>query len=139
VVCGRKAVRNLGTERNIIIIIYLYLYLYLSIYLSTLLRHLRGAPMHARPRRRRGGNQQQEDEVAQAAAGDGKWSSLCQSRWWWWVALVAGRVANALLVRTSFVPDEYWQALEVAHRFVFGYSTCASPHLTTADGPSHAW
>ncbi|KAF9984221.1 hypothetical protein BGZ75_004213 [Mortierella antarctica] len=36
-------------------------------------------------------------------------------------ALVAFRAINALLVRTYFSPDEYWQALEVAHRTVFGY------------------
>ncbi|KAF9965482.1 hypothetical protein BGZ70_004789 [Mortierella alpina] len=35
--------------------------------------------------------------------------------------LVAFRAINALLVRTYFSPDEYWQALEVAHRTVFGY------------------
>ncbi|KAF9957498.1 hypothetical protein BGZ72_001780 [Mortierella alpina] len=35
--------------------------------------------------------------------------------------LVAFRAINALLVRTYFSPDEYWQALEVAHKTVFGY------------------
>lgn len=35
------------------------------------------------------------------------------------------RVAHALLIRTSFSPDEYWQCLEVAHRLVFG---CAVEH-----------
>ena len=34
---------------------------------------------------------------------------------------LAFRAANALLVRTAFVPDEYWQSLEVAHDLVFGY------------------
>ncbi|XP_048337826.1 GPI mannosyltransferase 3 isoform X2 [Sphaerodactylus townsendi] len=34
---------------------------------------------------------------------------------------VALRLLNCLLVQTSFVPDEYWQALEVAHRLVFNY------------------
>ncbi|KAF0913032.1 hypothetical protein E2562_019806 [Oryza meyeriana var. granulata] len=38
---------------------------------------------------------------------------------------LAFRAANALLVRTYFNPDEYWQCLEVAHRIVFGYG-----HLT---------
>ncbi|KAL8197035.1 UNVERIFIED_CONTAM: hypothetical protein K2H54_007338 [Gekko kuhli] len=38
------------------------------------------------------------------------------------------RLLNCLLVQTSFVPDEYWQALEVAHRLVlnaanYGYLT----------------
>ncbi|KAG7972425.1 hypothetical protein I3843_07G183100 [Carya illinoinensis] len=38
---------------------------------------------------------------------------------------LAFRVVNALLVQTYFNPDEHWQALEVAHRIVFGYG-----HLT---------
>jgi GPI mannosyltransferase 3 len=33
---------------------------------------------------------------------------------------LALRVINALLIRTTFSPDEYWQSLEVAHRIVFG-------------------
>ena len=44
---------------------------------------------------------------------------------WGWgkliVALVIFRTINALLTYTAFVPDEYWQALEVAHKMVFGY------------------
>ncbi|XP_056135421.1 GPI mannosyltransferase 3 isoform X2 [Lampris incognitus] len=45
----------------------------------------------------------------------------------WRVALcsVAFRLANCFLVQTSFVPDEYWQSLEVAHHMVFKYG-----HLT---------
>ncbi|CAM8942477.1 unnamed protein product [Rhodiola kirilowii] len=35
------------------------------------------------------------------------------------------RVVNSLLVQTYFNPDEHWQALEVAHRVIFGYG-----HLT---------
>lgn len=31
------------------------------------------------------------------------------------------RIASVFLVQTWFVPDEYWQSLEVAHRSVFGY------------------
>ncbi|XP_030432594.1 GPI mannosyltransferase 3 isoform X1 [Gopherus evgoodei] len=31
------------------------------------------------------------------------------------------RVLNCFLVQTSFVPDEYWQSLEVAHHMVFNY------------------
>ncbi|EEY68034.1 putative GPI mannosyltransferase [Phytophthora infestans T30-4] len=38
-----------------------------------------------------------------------------------WVGLTAFRMWNALFVRTSFNPDEYWQSTEVAHRLVFGY------------------
>lgn len=34
---------------------------------------------------------------------------------------VVFRLINCFLVQTSFVPDEYWQALEVAHRMVFKY------------------
>lgn len=36
-------------------------------------------------------------------------------------SLIVFRVLNALLCSTSFVPDEYWQSLEVAHEMVFGY------------------
>ncbi|KAL6056153.1 Mannosyltransferase [Balamuthia mandrillaris] len=43
-------------------------------------------------------------------------------QWWWLVAaLVAYRCCNALLVKTYFAADEYWQSLEVAHNTVFGY------------------
>ena len=35
------------------------------------------------------------------------------------------RLANAVVLRTYFNPDEYWQGPEVAHRWVFGYG-----HLT---------
>ena len=38
-------------------------------------------------------------------------------------ALFVFRTVNALLCYTAFVPDEYWQALEVAHKMVFGYPT----------------
>ena len=35
--------------------------------------------------------------------------------------LLAFRLANTLLLRTFFQPDEYWQSQEIAHRMVFGY------------------
>lgn len=35
--------------------------------------------------------------------------------------LIAFRILNALLIRTWFVPDEFWQGPEVAHDVVFGY------------------
>lgn len=35
--------------------------------------------------------------------------------------LLVFRVCNAVLSYSAFVPDEYWQALEVAHRMTFGY------------------
>uniref|UniRef100_A0A672YEG5 Mannosyltransferase n=1 Tax=Sphaeramia orbicularis TaxID=375764 RepID=A0A672YEG5_9TELE len=34
---------------------------------------------------------------------------------------VAFRLINCFLVQTSFVPDEYWQSLEVSHHMVFKY------------------
>ncbi|XP_019910540.1 GPI mannosyltransferase 3 isoform X2 [Esox lucius] len=37
------------------------------------------------------------------------------------VFTVVLRLINCFLVQTSFVPDEYWQSLEVAHRMVFNY------------------
>ena len=37
------------------------------------------------------------------------------------LGLVAFRFVNALMIQTSYVPDEYWQSIEVAHRMVFGY------------------
>jgi phosphatidylinositol glycan class B len=41
---------------------------------------------------------------------------------WLWVCVVVWRVIWTLfLVRSSFVPDEYWQGPEVAHALVFGY------------------
>lgn len=37
-----------------------------------------------------------------------------------WKVCLAVRLINSLLVQTYFNPDEHWQALEVAHRTVFG-------------------
>jgi len=39
--------------------------------------------------------------------------------------LVVFRVLNVLCAQTYFVPDEYWQGPEVAHRLVFGYGWSA--------------
>lgn len=47
---------------------------------------------------------------------------------------VALRLLNCLLVQTSFVPDEYWQALEVAHRLVFRYPFQACPGTGAGGG-----
>ncbi|XP_013111842.1 GPI mannosyltransferase 3 isoform X2 [Stomoxys calcitrans] len=33
----------------------------------------------------------------------------------------AVRVASVFIVKTFYVPDEYWQSLEVAHKITFGY------------------
>lgn len=38
-----------------------------------------------------------------------------------WLGTVLLRIMNAVLLRTYFDPDEHWQALEVAHHWVFGY------------------
>jgi hypothetical protein len=48
------------------------------------------------------------------------------TKWRLLAALVAFRVSSAVLSQTAFVPDEYWQSLEVAHRMVFGYPTYIS-------------
>lgn len=34
---------------------------------------------------------------------------------------VVFRLLNCVLLQTSFVPDEYWQSLEIPHRMVFRY------------------
>ncbi|XP_053573474.1 GPI mannosyltransferase 3 [Bombina bombina] len=34
---------------------------------------------------------------------------------------ISFRILNCFLVQTSFVPDEYWQSLEVAHNMTFNY------------------
>ncbi|XJO72856.1 hypothetical protein BDV3_003923 [Batrachochytrium dendrobatidis] len=47
----------------------------------------------------------------------GQWMSMLQILGW----LLIFRVNNALLVKTYFDPDEFWQSLEVAHSYVFGY------------------
>ncbi|GIZ01878.1 GPI mannosyltransferase 3 [Caerostris extrusa] len=31
------------------------------------------------------------------------------------------RLLSVIIVRSSFVPDEYWQSLEVSHKITFGY------------------
>lgn len=31
------------------------------------------------------------------------------------------RILSVFLIQTWYVPDEYWQSLEVAHNLVFGY------------------
>lgn len=41
-----------------------------------------------------------------------------------WQALtifVMIRTASVFFIQTWYVPDEYWQSLEVAHKFTFGY------------------
>ena len=45
----------------------------------------------------------------------------------WISLLVAFRAATALCSQTCFIPDEYWQGPEVAHRLVFGYGRGTKP------------
>ncbi|XP_064524809.1 collagen, type I, alpha 1a-like [Pseudopipra pipra] len=49
---------------------------------------------------------------------------------------VALRALNCVLVRTSFVPDEYWQSLEVAHHMVFKYPSRAAASALPASFPA---
>lgn len=37
------------------------------------------------------------------------------------LGLLMFRICNSLLIQTYYVPDEYWQSLEVAHNMVYGY------------------
>ncbi|KAL5969115.1 GPI mannosyltransferase 3 [Taenia solium] len=37
------------------------------------------------------------------------------------LGLIFLRLLNALMIRTTFVPDEVWQSVEVAHRWVYGF------------------
>ncbi|XP_071899454.1 GPI mannosyltransferase 3 isoform X2 [Anas platyrhynchos] len=76
----------------------------------------RGRPQAVRLRRRRSvlygaGRGAAAQPGAGAAGGTSALTALA----------VGVRVLNCALVRSSFVPDEYWQALEVAHRLAFGY------------------
>lgn len=41
--------------------------------------------------------------------------------WKLFLVLYAFRAWNALAVKTYFDPDEYWQALEIAHEYVFQF------------------
>lgn len=34
--------------------------------------------------------------------------------------ILAVRLASVFVVKTYYVPDEYWQSLEVAHKLTFG-------------------
>lgn len=36
-------------------------------------------------------------------------------------AILSVRILSVFLVQTWYVPDEYWQTLEVAHKTAFGY------------------
>ncbi|KAM0786678.1 hypothetical protein ACM66B_002125 [Microbotryomycetes sp. NB124-2] len=50
-----------------------------------------------------------------------------------WIVVGCWRALNALVSRSFFQPDEYWQSLEVAHRIVFGYGFETWEWRTTGD------
>ncbi|XP_058485511.1 GPI mannosyltransferase 3 [Solea solea] len=50
---------------------------------------------------------------------------------------VVFRLINCFLVQSSFVPDEYWQSLEVSHRMVFNYGFLTWEWKTGIRGFSH--
>lgn len=65
-----------------------------------------------------------------------------------WLFALVFRLLNALCSRAFFQPDEYWQNLEVAHRWIYGYgyqtwewrtlatsSSAATARTSTAAGP----
>ncbi len=41
--------------------------------------------------------------------------------WILFLGLLSFRSINALMIQTSYVPDEYWQSVEVAHNMAYGY------------------
>ena len=45
---------------------------------------------------------------------------IMSNDWILFLALLSFRSINALMIQTSFVPDEYWQSVEVAHNMAFG-------------------
>ncbi|KAF1392890.1 hypothetical protein PFLUV_G00032730 [Perca fluviatilis] len=67
---------------------------------------------HVKLRKRKSQLYSQEDE---SLLNDGRLRTRVA------VFSVVFRLINCFLVQTSFVPDEYWQSLEVSHRMVFKY------------------
>ena len=65
----------------------------------------------------------EESLEASEALSKESWKQLVPGWSWGQVVgvLVIFRTVNAFLSYTAFVPDEYWQSLEVAHNMVFGY------------------
>lgn len=62
-------------------------------------------------RRHKRSSKQGENCGGKASIGDAKLVLL---------GLIAFRLLNALVIQTTFVPDEVWQSVEVAHRWVYG-------------------
>lgn len=83
----------------------------------------RGLPVLRRPstagsvqlRKRKSKLYSKDGEEAAAGAG------LFGENVYFVLFTVAFRIVNCSLVQTSFVPDEYWQSLEVAHNMTFSY------------------
>ncbi|CAH8628153.1 unnamed protein product [Heterobilharzia americana] len=48
---------------------------------------------------------------------------MFKNSWNLFICLLIFRFLNALLIQTSYVPDEYWQSIEVAHKWVFAYGS----------------
>lgn len=61
------------------------------------------------------------DKKADNGLGSKMWVKICSSERLLLTVLVVIRVLNCLLIQTSYVPDEYWQSVEVAHKSAFGY------------------
>lgn len=45
---------------------------------------------------------------------------MLSNDWILFLGLLAFRTINGLAIQTMYVPDEYWQSLEVAHNMAFG-------------------
>lgn len=52
---------------------------------------------------------------------------------------LAFRLVNAFASRAFFQPDEYWQSLEVAHAWVFGYGYKTWEWRSTVTSASSEW
>eukprot|EP00961_Rhodomonas_salina_P102968 1384776-Rhodomonas_salina.2 len=73
------------------------------------------------PTARKRGSSLSETDARNAEVRDFRllWSSRLpiSGRWWtWFWGLLLFRMVNAACQQTYFVPDEYWQGPEVAHR-----------------------
>lgn len=67
------------------------------------------------------------------------WSRFCKKESTILLGMIMFRFINYILVQTYYVPDEYWQSLEVSHQQAFGYpllkvlpSTAIHVHVNTS-------
>eukprot|EP00850_Spirogloea_muscicola_P026165 SM005886S18617 [mRNA] locus=s5886:207:887:+ [translate_table: standard] len=65
--------------------------------------------------------EEEEDDDGAAASPSSPGLPARRAGWPLFAKLLAFRLANAVVARTFFNPDEYWQCTEVAHRLAFGY------------------